>query len=154
MPYPKTYAHLKEHVYSYNRLKIKIYETSFGKPPMEINRFHYMKLATENYLVEITKEIQDNADATAKFIPIFRKIVKNSKQILLEYNMLNEFINYNPVYNDYFLDEINFQINKNMIRTFVNDVISCCLSYDSDIKKYNLLRQQHIERQLRAINRI
>jgi len=194
MSYPSSYANNKEHIKTYNVLKITIYKNTCKDcyldthkdkdrykndknkdintscPPFFLTKDkdkyfkviepkdNVMFLTEEQYLQNLSFSI-DSIDDTRyynsdqidkipkldkkkimiKFETIFNKIIENSKNLLLEYDMLDEFknyYNYNSIFNNF--NKINYNSEEEaahrIIKTFVNDVISCCLSYESIIK--------------------
>lgn len=109
---------------------------------LQSSQLHYKNLA-DNFYKSLKLTIQ------TLFKEIFDKIIKNSKILLLEYDMFDEFKNHNLIYNDFYSNtNYNIELNMNMIYIFVRDVISCCLSQDSNIKrnkKYEIQRQTRIK---------
>ena len=79
------------------------------------------------------------------FTYYFSKIIKNSEILLLEYDMLDEFKKWN--YDNFFsLIDYDIKLDLNIICVFIEDVISCCLSQDSDTKRRN---KYEIQQQLK-----
>ena len=154
-------------------------DTDYEKEKTHISLYHPTRFKIDDILNDITKKSQeqwtthstdqshtsqmyykeqrDNFHKSLKqttqklFKRILDKIIKNSEIILLEYDMFDEFKNHNPSYNDFYSNtNYNIELSNDIIYKFINDVISCCLSQDADIKrnkKYEIQRQKRIKEQ-------
>lgn len=93
------------------------------------------------------KNFEDNFYKSLKkttqeyFTYYFDKIIFNSEILLLEYDMLDEFKKWDC--NNFFsTSDYNSELNVNIISTFIEDVISCCLSQEANIKKKEKYEQE------------
>jgi hypothetical protein len=98
----------------------------------------YSKFLADNWYISLHNITQ------ISFRNYFEKIISNSELLLLEYDMLDEFKKWD--HNNFFSSmNTNIILDVNIISTFIEDVISCCLSQESNIKK---TRKQEQEKKL------
>ncbi len=70
------------------------------------------------------------------------RIIKNCKNVLIEYDMLEEFKKYNPSVSHFFdLKECDITLGMNDDATLVTGTIKCALSYEANDKKKEKLKK-------------
>jgi hypothetical protein len=129
--------------------------------PTSYANFKYLGQISNEYrlMLDINKNTSlENYERAVKItnndlVTIFR----NCYNILIEYDMFNEFIQHNKCFELFFNlneEDITLEIEQNRVK-FTREIISCCLSYESE-KKYKLKIDQEkknlYEKEFECIN--